>query len=322
MPLRSASHDQAGCATAGVSTTCTIIVAAPSWTGCGLTSRRGVDADDDIERDLHRHLLRVMLLQRRFEERCAEAYALGNRRILPPLIGQEATGTGHLGSARRRLRHHDYRDQRRRWHAALRRGRSWLSSSAKPPVVRTARAARCTCSVKSATSSAVTESSRQLPIATGVGFAIKYRGGNQVCLCFFGEAAVNGGAFHEALNMAGLWRLPVVFVVENNHYGMGTAFERAAAVATIADRGRNYNVAHTSVDGQDVMAVRAAVAEAVARARPTAGRLSSSRTRSDTWATPCRTPRAARTGPKLSSRRAWPTTRSPFCARACSSWVS
>ncbi len=77
-----------------------------------------------------------------------------------------------------------------------------------------------------------------------------------MCLCFFGEAAVNNGAFHEALNMAGLWKLPVIYVIENNRYGMGTALERASAVNDIAERARAYDMHSAVVDGQDVLAVR------------------------------------------------------------------
>jgi pyruvate dehydrogenase E1 component alpha subunit len=106
-----------------------------------------------------------------------------------------------------------------------------------------------------------------IPLATGVGFAIKYRGGDQVCLCFFGEAAVNNGAFHEALNMAALWKLPVIYLVENNRYGMGTALERASAVNDIAERACSYDMPNEVVDGQDVFAMRAAMQRAVQRAR-------------------------------------------------------
>lgn len=107
----------------------------------------------------------------------------------------------------------------------------------------------------------------QIPIGTGVGFAIKYRGGDQVCVCFMGEAAVNGGAFHESLNMAGLWKLPVVYVIENNRYGMGTAIERSSSIKDLFKRGESYNIADDQVDGQDVLAVRQVMARAVDRAR-------------------------------------------------------
>src|ERR1700730_10053688 len=82
-----------------------------------------------------------------------------------------------------------------------------------------------------------------------------------------GESVVNTGAFHEALNMAGLWKLPVVYIIENNRYGMGTSLERASAIHDIYERGAAYNMARRQCDGQDVFAVRDAVGEAVDRAR-------------------------------------------------------
>jgi pyruvate dehydrogenase E1 component alpha subunit len=106
-----------------------------------------------------------------------------------------------------------------------------------------------------------------VPLGTGVAFAIKYRGGDQVCICFMGESVVNTGAFHEALNMAGLWKLPIVYVIENNRYGMGTALERASAIHDIYERGASYNIPRAMCDGQDVFAVRDAAEEAIDRAR-------------------------------------------------------
>ena len=106
-----------------------------------------------------------------------------------------------------------------------------------------------------------------VPLATGVGFAIKYRGGDQVIVCFMGESVVNTGAFHEALNMAALWKLPCVFIIENNRYGMGTSLERASAIHDIYERGAAYNMSRQQCDGQDVFAVREAVGQAVERAR-------------------------------------------------------
>lgn len=106
-----------------------------------------------------------------------------------------------------------------------------------------------------------------IPIAAGAGFSIKYRGGDQVCVCFFGEAAVNIGSFHETLNIASLWGLPVVFIIENNGYGMGTAQTRATAELDVRKHGAAYNMTSDSVDGQDVFVVRDAVEQAVTRAR-------------------------------------------------------
>jgi pyruvate dehydrogenase E1 component alpha subunit len=211
-----------------------------------------------------------MLLQRRFEERCAEAYAIGKIGGFCHLyIGQEAVSTGTLSL----LRPDDYVITTYRDHGqALARGMSARSVMAEL-FGRSDGCAR-------GKGGSMHMFDRNLnflgghgivgghiPIATGVGFAIKYRGGDQVIVCFMGEAAVNNGAFHEALNMAALWKLPVVYIIENNRYGMGTAVERASAINDIFERACSYDMARGVVDGQDVLAVRAAVQEAITRAR-------------------------------------------------------
>ena len=98
-------------------------------------------------------------------------------------------------------------------------------------------------------------------------FAAKYRNTDQVAVCYFGEAAVNNGAFHEALNMAALWKLPAIYICENNRYGMGTALERASAIYDISERACSYDMANEVVDGQDVLVMHAAMERAVERAR-------------------------------------------------------
>src|SRR3989454_525256 len=95
------------------------------------------------------------------------------------------------------------------------------------------------------------------------------RGGDQVCLCYFGEAAVNIGVFHEALNMASVWKLPIIFCCENNRYGMGTAFERVAAVTDVVEHACSYDMAAELVNGMDAMAVYGATERAAERARKT-----------------------------------------------------
>jgi len=107
----------------------------------------------------------------------------------------------------------------------------------------------------------------QIPLATGVAFATKYKNTDQVTLCFFGEAAVNQGAFHESLNMAQLWKLPCIYICENNQYGMGTSLKRAMSLQDIAQKGAGYEMASEFVDGMDVLAVREATQRAVERAR-------------------------------------------------------
>jgi pyruvate dehydrogenase E1 component alpha subunit len=218
-----------------------------------------------------RELLRLMVLARRFEEKTAESYQLGKiGGFLHLYIGQEAVATGAISA----LRQDDYVISAYRDHAqALVRG--------VPPRAVMAelygRASGCSKgmggsmhlfdrSVNFMGGHAIVGS--HLPIAAGVGYAIRYRGGDQVCLCFFGDAAVNIGAFHEALNMAAKWELPVIWIIENNAYGMGTGIRRSAAITELVDRACAYEgMASAQVDGMDVLKVRAAIDEAVRIAR-------------------------------------------------------
>ena len=107
----------------------------------------------------------------------------------------------------------------------------------------------------------------QIPLATGVAFATKYKGTDQVTLGFFGEAAVNQGAFHESLNLAQLWKLPCIYICENNQYGMGTSLARAMSLQDVSQKACAYEMESEFVDGMDVLAVREAVGRAVDRAR-------------------------------------------------------
>ena len=106
-----------------------------------------------------------------------------------------------------------------------------------------------------------------IPVATGAGLAQQMLGTGRVVLCFFGDGASNTGNFHESLNLAALWKLPVVYIVENNQYGMSTPIRTATAELDIADRACAYGIPGEVVDGMDVLAVREAVSRAVERAR-------------------------------------------------------
>jgi pyruvate dehydrogenase E1 component alpha subunit len=106
-----------------------------------------------------------------------------------------------------------------------------------------------------------------LPIAAGAGLSIKIRGTDQVVACFFGDGASNQGTFHEGINMAAVWSLPVLFVCENNLYAMGTRQSRVMAIENVADRAAAYGIPSMVVDGNDVLAVYEAAHEAVMRAR-------------------------------------------------------
>jgi pyruvate dehydrogenase E1 component alpha subunit len=107
----------------------------------------------------------------------------------------------------------------------------------------------------------------QVPLGTGLALANKYRANGRVCLTYYGDGAANQGQVYEAFNMASLWKLPVVYVVENNKYGMGSRIDRVSAMTDFAHRGRGFNIPGEQVDGMDVRAVKAAGEKAVAHAR-------------------------------------------------------
>jgi pyruvate dehydrogenase E1 component subunit alpha len=106
-----------------------------------------------------------------------------------------------------------------------------------------------------------------LPLAAGLALSSDYRGTDEVTVCMFGDGASNAGNFGETMNLAALWSLPVVFLVENNHYGMGTALERHSAVTDLAHKAEGMGVPGVQVDGMDVLAVRETVAEHIRLAR-------------------------------------------------------
>jgi len=107
----------------------------------------------------------------------------------------------------------------------------------------------------------------QVPLGTGLAFAMKYKGNGRVCLTYYGDGAANQGQVYEAFNMAKLWSLPVVYVVENNKYGMGTHIDRVSSTTDLSHRGLSFNIPGEQVDGMDVRAVKAAGERAVGWAR-------------------------------------------------------
>jgi pyruvate dehydrogenase E1 component alpha subunit len=201
-------------------------------------------------------ILERMLLYRRFEEKAEEAYAIGKIGGFCHLhIGQEGAAEGCIGP----LREDDYVISGYREHTqALAKGvdpgsvmaelygRSGGASGGKGGSMHIFRADRAFMGGHGIVGG-------QVPLATGFGWAIRYRGEDRVAMCFLGDAAVNQGALHESLNMAAIWKLPVVYVVENNEYGMGTAFRRISATQ-ISDRSSAYGIPASVVNGQDVLA--------------------------------------------------------------------
>jgi pyruvate dehydrogenase E1 component alpha subunit len=215
-------------------------------------------------------LYHQMLLIRRFEEKSAEAYSMGKIGGFCHLyIGQEAVAVGAISASRP----DDYVLTSYRDHAhAIAKGMSPESVMAE------LFGKEGGCSRGKGGSMHMFDSSvnflgghaivgGQIPLATGVAFATKYKGTDQVTLCFFGEAAVNQGSFHESLNLAQLWKVPCIYICENNQYGMGTSLKRAMSFQDIAQKACAYEIASEFVDGMDVLAVREATQRAVERAR-------------------------------------------------------
>jgi len=223
-----------------------------------------------LSKDLQLDLLRKMLLGRRFEERCAEMYALQKIGGFCHLaIGQEAVSVGAMST----LQPDDYIfcSYRDHVHALVKGcdpGRVMAELFGRDTGVSRGKGGSMHLfDIEHGMLGGHAIVGAHVPLATGVAFAIKYEQKSQVALCFFGEAAVNIGAFHESLNMAALWKLPCVYIVENNRYGMGTAIERASAIYDVAQRACAYDMASEAVDGMDVLAVRESVGRAVELAR-------------------------------------------------------
>ena len=222
------------------------------------------------DRDALVKIFHQMLLIRRFEEKCAESYSLGKIGGFCHLyIGQEAVGVGAISA----LRADDYVLTSYREHGQA------IAKGISPEAVMAELYGKATgCSHGKGGSMHLFDADvnflgghaivgGQIPLATGVAFASKYKETDQVTLCFFGEAAVNQGAFHESLNMAQLWKLPCVYICENNMYGMGTSLQRAMSSQDVASKACAYEMASESVDGMDVLKMREATQRAIKRAR-------------------------------------------------------
>jgi pyruvate dehydrogenase E1 component alpha subunit len=215
-------------------------------------------------------LLYQMLLVRRFEEKAAEMYAQGKiGGFLHLVVGMEASCVGAIST----LRPDDYVSAGYREHGHA------LTKGSDPRRCMADLFGRIDglCKGKGGSMHFFDKEHNflsgtgivggQLPIATGAGLAINYQGGDQVCMCFFGDGSVAQGVFHESLNLASLWKLPVIYVCENNLYAMGTALTRTQAVTDLYRKAEGYGMPGEQVDGMDVVAVREAALRAVDRAR-------------------------------------------------------
>lgn len=226
---------------------------------------------DGYEPEFLKRLLEQMVLIRRFEEKAAQMYGL--RKIggfCHIYIGQEAVAIGSIAAIDLKK---DYALTAYRDHGHA------ISVGMDPKIIMAELFGKITgCSRGKGGSMHLFDVDRHfygghgivgahIPLATGVALKIKYNNEDGVVLCFFGDGAVHQGSFHESLNMAGVWKLPVVYICENNQYGMGTDFRRVSAVHDLSSLSASYNMPGKQVDGMDVLAVYENVTEAVKLAR-------------------------------------------------------
>jgi pyruvate dehydrogenase E1 component alpha subunit len=213
---------------------------------------------------------REMILIRRFEEASAKAYGSGKIGGFCHLyIGQEAVGVGAIAA----LRPSDYIVSTYRDHGhALARGMSAKELMAELYGKKTG--------VSKGNGGSMHFFSKEknflgghgivgghIALAAGAAYAAKYKKTDDVCICFFGEGAANIGAFHESLNLAALWKLPLVLICENNHYAMGTPESRSYTIKDVSIRATAYNMARDRIEGDEVRKVRDHIKVAVDRAR-------------------------------------------------------
>jgi pyruvate dehydrogenase E1 component alpha subunit len=213
---------------------------------------------------------RQMLAIRRLEEASAKAYSQGKiGGFLHLYIGQEAVAVGAAAA----LKPEDYIMTSYRDH-----GQAYAKGMSARAIMAELFAKETGCSKGLGGSMHFFDAPNNflggwgivgghLPLAAGVAFASKYRNDGRVCLCFFGDGAVSQGAAHEAMSMAALWKLPVIFICENNLYSMGTPLSRTLSVADVSQKALAYGMARDRFDGFDVLRVRDRIAEAVKRAR-------------------------------------------------------
>jgi pyruvate dehydrogenase E1 component alpha subunit len=211
-----------------------------------------------------------MLAIRRMEEALAKAYALRKfGGFLHLYIGQEAVAVGALAA----IKPDDYVIATYREHA-----HAYAKGMPAKEILAELYGKATGCSKGLGGSMHLFDAARNflggygivgghIPIAAGAAFASKYRGDGRVTLCFFGDGSVAQGAFHEGVALAALWRLPVVFICENNLYSMGTPLYRSLSVADVSQKALGYGIARDRFDGEDVIRVHDRVAEAVRRAR-------------------------------------------------------
>jgi pyruvate dehydrogenase E1 component alpha subunit len=210
---------------------------------------------------------RQMVLIRRFEQKCAELYQLGKiGGFLHLYIGQEAVAVGSIG-ARRPDKDHVITAYRDHAHA--------LAVGSDPNALMAELFGKATGVSKGKGGSMhLADVSRNywggyavvgghIPLGTGIALAEQYKETNGIVLCYMGDGATNIGYFHESLNLAGVWELPIIYIVENNEYGMGTSVKRASAVPDMVSKAAAYGMPAEQVNGMDVIEVYQATKKAL-----------------------------------------------------------
>ena len=233
-------------------------------------------APADFDTEKHLHFYEQMVHIREFEELCDTAFRQGTHGIggyLHLYSGEEAIAVGIIGALdipRGDCFIGHYRD-----HAYA------LAAGSPPGQVMAEICGKATgCSKGKGGSMHICDAKLgffggygivggNVPMALGLAWAIKYKGGDQIAVCFFGDGSMNQGGFHETLNMCQLLKVPVLFVLENNGYAMGTSVERSHANTNLSSRVDSYNMKHDSIDGQDIVSLHKRVKEIVAEMRET-----------------------------------------------------
>lgn len=236
-----------------------------------IAPERAKELLEEIGAEQAREMLERMWLIRAFEEKCEELYALGKVHGTMHLsMGQEATAVGANYAMRRGydylLNHHRGHGHALAWGSDVNRmmaefrGKETGYCRGRGGSMHIADVERNNLGANGIVGGGI-------PISVGVGLSIKLRKTDQVCLVIFGDGAANEGAFHESLNMASIWDLPIVFLCENNQYAMSMPVQKAFNIERISQRACAYNIPGETVDGNDVLSVYDAVSRAAARAR-------------------------------------------------------
>ncbi|MBI3243013.1 MAG: pyruvate dehydrogenase (acetyl-transferring) E1 component subunit alpha [Chloroflexi bacterium] len=223
-----------------------------------------------MEKSDYLRLYKQMVLIRRIEEKCAELYQQGKiGGFLHLYIGQEAVGVGAVAA----MKQQDHIITAYRDHGIA------LAVGMEAGVVMAELLGKATGSSGGKGGSMhLADVSKHfwgghaivgahLPLATGLALSFQYQHNDSVIICMMGDGATNIGYFHESLNLSKVWKLPIVWMVENNQYGMGTAVERASAVGEIRQKALGYDMANARVDGMDLLAMKEATAAALEHAR-------------------------------------------------------